>query len=438
MTQVPSAPQEAQHTAPALLLRNATVLDGLAPEPLPARDVLVEGDRIRALAPTGELPLPDVVPPERLRVLDCTGHTVLPGFFDCHVHMSTCPDADRFDTLMAPESLLTLRSVPALAATLDAGVTSARDLAGADSGFRTALEAGHVRGPALQIALRILSITGGHGDWRTVRGTPLDSGPGAGVVADSPAGFVRATREVVREGADWVKVAATGGMTSPRRTPEAGGLTEAELRAVVEEAERHGVVGVAAHAQGAAGIAAAVRAGVRSIEHGYLVDEPTLQEMGERGTYLVPTLSALTRPLPEDPEDGPSPQTRRRRRIRETALERLSAALTSGVRVALGTDAGIAPHGGNLRELALMVRLGLSPAEAIAAGTSVAARMCRLDDEVGAVRPGLRADLVVTDVDPLADIEALGRPGAVHTVIQAGRIVKNTVATAGTGGERAA
>lgn len=426
-------PQEAQHTAPALLLRNATVIDGLAPEPVPAQDVLVEGDRIRALAPTGTLPLPDAASPERLRILDCSGHTVLPGFFDCHVHVSTCPDVGRFDALMAPESLLTLRSVPALAATLDAGVTSARDLAGADSGFRTAIEAGHVRGPALQIALRILSITGGHGDWRTVGGTPLDSGPGAGVVADSPAGFVRATREVVREGADWIKVAATGGMTSPRRTPEAGGLTEAELRAVVEEAERHGVVGVAAHAQGTAGIAAAVRAGVRSIEHGYLIDDATLQEMGERGTYLVPTLSALTRPLPEE---GPPRETARRRRIRETALERLSAALTSGVRVALGTDAGIAPHGANLRELALMVRLGLSPAAAIAAGTSVAARMCRLDDEVGAVRPGLRADLVVTDVDPLADIAALGGPGAVHTVIQAGRIVKHTVATAGPGRTR--
>ncbi|MGW4728531.1 amidohydrolase family protein [Streptomyces shenzhenensis] len=423
-------PQEAQHTAPALLLRNITVLDGLADEPVPGQDVLVEGDRIHTLAPTGTLPLPAAVSPGRLRVLECAGRTVLPGFFDCHVHMSTCPDADRFDTLMAPESLLTLRSVPALAATLDAGITSARDLAGADSGFREAVTAGHVRGPSLQIALRILSITGGHGDWRTVRGTPLDSGPGAGVVADSPAGFVRAVREVVREGADWVKVAATGGMTSPRRTPEAGGLTEAELRAVVDEARRHGVVGVAAHAQGAAGIAAAVRAGVRSVEHGYLVDDETLQDMGERGTYLVPTLSALTRPVGAE---GPSRDAERRRRIRETALERLSAALTSGVQVALGTDAGIAPHGRNLRELALLVRLGLSPAAAIAAGTSVAARMCRLDDEVGSVRAGLRADLVITDVDPLADIAALGDPGAIRTVIQAGRIVKHTATAAGIG-----
>ncbi|MFG2941474.1 amidohydrolase family protein [Streptomyces sp. NPDC048282] len=428
-------PQDAQQTAPALLLRNATVIDGAVNQPVPALDVLVENGRIQALAPTGTLPLPATAGPERLRFLECTGLTVLPGFFDCHVHVSTRPDADRFDTLMAPESLLTLRSVPVLASTLDAGITTARDLAGADSGFRSAVEAGHVRGPALQIALRILSITGGHGDWRTVGGTPLDSGPGAGVVADSPAGFVRATREVVREGADWIKVAATGGMSSPRSAPEAGGLTEAELRAVVQEAERQGVVGVAAHAQGTAGIAAAVRAGVRSIEHGYLVDGPTLQEMGERGTYLVPTLSALTRPAPKG---GPPHEVERRHRLRETALERLSAALTSGVPVALGTDAGIAPHGRNLRELALMVRLGLSPAAAIAAGTSVAARMCRLDDEVGTVRAGMRADLVVTGVEPLTDIAALGDPGAIRTVVRAGRIVRHPDVPSDAGRERAA
>ncbi|MFD4562104.1 amidohydrolase family protein [Streptomyces sp. NPDC058469] len=427
--------QDEYATAPALLLRNVTVVDGSAATPAPGLDVLVEGDRIRAVAPTGTLDLPAVASPARLRILEAAGRTVLPGFFDCHVHVSTSPDAGRFDTLLAPESLLTLRSVPALSTTLDAGITSARDLAGADSGFRDALEAGHVRGPALQIALRILSITGGHGDWRTVRGTPLDSGPGAGAVADSAEEFVRATREVVRQGADWVKVAATGGMSSPRRAPESGGLTEAELRAVVTEAERHCVVGVAAHAQGAAGITAAVRAGVRSIEHGYLVDDATLEEMGERGTYLVPTLSALTRPVRQD---GPPRLVEQRRRLRETALERLSVALTSGVPVVLGTDAGIAPHGRNLRELALLVRLGLSPAAAIAAGTCVAARMCRLDDEVGAVRSGLRADLVLTDVDPLTDIAALGEPDAIRTVIQGGRVVKDMTSGLDAGQERAA
>ncbi|GAB2888330.1 metal-dependent hydrolase family protein [Streptomyces mayteni] len=416
-------PQAEHDPGPALLVRDATVIDGTGAPARLRTDVLVAGGRIEAIAPTGTLELPARPDPERLRTLDAAGMTVLPGFFDCHVHVSARPDGTPFDTVLAPESLLTLRSVPALSATLDAGVTTARDLAGADSGFREAVEAGYVRGPRLQVALRILSITGGHGDWRAIDGTPLDTGPGAGVVADSPAEFVRATREVVRQGADWIKVAATGGMGSPRSAPETGGLTEAELRAVVEEAARHGVVGVAAHAQGTAGIAAAVRAGVRSVEHGYLVDDATLDEMGERGTYLVPTLATLTRPVRHD---GAPWAVEKRRGLQETALERLRIALTSGVSVALGTDAGIAPHGRNLRELELLVRLGLDPLDAIAAGTGVAARMCRVDDEVGTVSEGLRADLLITRVDPLGDIAALGDPNAVETVLLGGRIVKDT------------
>jgi imidazolonepropionase-like amidohydrolase len=407
---------------PAVLLRDATVVDGTGVRARPHTDVLVEGGRIRAVAPTGTLDLPVDSSAERLRTIDAGGRTVLPGFFDCHVHVSTSPDSAPFDTVLAPESLITLRSVPHLSATLDAGVTFARDLAGADSGFRDAVAAGYVRGPRLQVALRILSITGGHGDWRAVDGTPLDTGPGAGVVADSPAEFVKVTREVIRQGADWVKVAATGGMTSPTGGPQTGGLTEAELRAVGEEADRHGVVGVAAHAQGTAGIAVAVRAGVRSIEHGNLVNDATLEEMGERGTYLVPTLAAFTRPLRGD---GAPWLLQKRRRLREIAFERLHAALTSGVPIALGTDAGVAPHGQNLGELELLVRMGMSPLAAIAAGTSVAARMCRVDDEVGAVREGLRADLLITRVDPLTDMAALGDPAAVETVLLGGRIVKD-------------
>ncbi|MGN8247169.1 amidohydrolase family protein [Cellulomonas soli] len=407
-----------------LLLRDVRLLDGTGADPRPHTDVLVQNGLVAAVGPTGTL-VADQPDPDRLTVLDCSGRTLLPGFLDVHVHVSTLPGADALDTVLAPESLLTLRSVPHLAATLDAGVTTARDLAGADSGFRDAVEQGLVRGPRLQIAIRILSITGGHGDWRTVDGTSLDTGPGAGAIADSPAEFVRAVREVLRQGADWVKVAATGGMGSPRSHPESGGLSEPELRAVVEEADRHGGVGVAAHAQGAAGIAAAVRAGVRSIEHGYLVDDATIDLMGEHGTYLVPTLSTLTRPV----ADGLAPWVAAKRRaLKDRAQERLHTALTAGVPVALGTDAGIAPHGTNLTELALLVQHGLSPAAAIVAGTSGAARLLGLEDQLGTVAPGLRADLVLTDVDPLTSIDALADPRHVRLVVQDGRVVKDTTA----------
>lgn len=399
-----------------LLLRDTHLIDGTGSAPREHVDVLIADGLIATVAPTGQLPTG-----ERLRVIEGRGRTLLPGFLDCHVHVSTLPGKDAMAEVMAPESLLVLRSVPHLSATLDAGVTTVRDLAGADSGYRSAVDQHLVRGPRLLIAIRILSITGGHGDWRTVEGLALDTGPGAGAIADSPAEFVRAVREVLRQGADWVKVAATGGMGSPGSHPESGGLSEPELRAVVAEAERHGGVGVAAHAQGAAGIAAAVRSGVRSIEHGYQIDDPTIDLMGERGTWLVPTLSTLTRPL----SDGLAPWVAvKRRTMKEQASERLHAALSAGVPVALGTDAGIAPHGTNLTELGLLVDHGLSPMAALVAGTSGAARMLGLDDQVGSIVPGMRADLVLTDVDPVTEITALADPDRITLVVQDGRVVK--------------
>ncbi len=408
--------------ADALLFRDARLIDGRGGAPQEHVDILVEHGTIARVAPSGATDLGSGEPGPRLRTLDAQGLTVLPGFFDCHTHMGTRPQDSTLDSLLAPESLVTLRAVPQLAATLDAGIATVRDLAGADSGFRDAVEEGAVRGPRLLVAIRILSITGGHGDWRTIGGTPLDSGPGAGVTADSPAEFVRAVREVVRQGADWIKVAATGGMGSPRSDPDSGGLSEAELRAVVLEAARHGGTGVAAHAQGAAGIAAAVRAGVRSIEHGYRVDDATIQEMGSRGTYLVPTLSTLTRPIAPDAAPWVAAK---RRRLQEVARERLHAALTSGLPVALGTDAGIVAHGTNLGELALLVEHGLSPMAALLAGTSAAARLCGVADVVGTVEPGMRADLVAVDVDPLTEIARLAEPERVRVVVQDGLVRKD-------------
>jgi imidazolonepropionase-like amidohydrolase len=438
----------------ALFVRNVTVIDGLGGAPLPAQDVLIENGVFTSITPTGSVALPHTINSAALTTLtgtftgsgsgsgpftgpgsgsgsrsdsgSGTSLTVMPGFFDCHVHVSTSPHTSTLDSITEPESAKTLRAVPALRATLDAGVTSARDLAGADSGFRDALATGVIPGPALQLAIRILSITGGHGDWRTVGGTPLDTGPGAGAIGDSPSEFLRLTREVIREGADWIKVAATGGMGSPRSNPEGGGLSEVELRAVVEEASRHGIAGVAAHAIGTAGIAAAIRAGVRSVEHGYLISDESIQEMGERGTYLVPTLSTLTRAA--SPDAAPWTLAKRARTL-ENASERVSAALAAGVNVALGTDAGIVGHGTNLRELALLVEFGLTPMQAILAGTSAAATMCGVADVVGTIEPGKRADLVATAIDPLTQIGALANAGAIQLVVQAGQVHLSTTGT---------
>ena len=401
---------------PPVLLTGLRLIDGFGDAPRPDWELLVEDGRISRSAPAGTLPGTD---PTRLRVIDLAGADVLPGFIDCHVHMTTVPGGDALDLVRSTHTLRTLRAAKFLRETLHAGVTTVRDLSGADAGMRTAVEEGAVPGPRLLVALRILSITGGHGDWRALNGVDLTGGSGGGVVADGPEDFVRATREVIREGGDWIKVAASGGMSSPRGMPEHGGLTRAEMAAVVTEAERHGGIGVAAHAQGTRAVADAVDAGVRSIEHGYGIDDATIEAMGERGTFLVPTLATLTR---KSTRPLVTEHQRRLQRFRETAVERLHVAVASGIPIALGTDAGIAPHGANLREVALLVEFGLTPMQAIMAGTSSAARLLGIEDETGTLREGMAADLIAVRGDPLSEPEVLADPDAIRLVMRQGAI----------------
>jgi imidazolonepropionase-like amidohydrolase len=366
-------------------------------------DVVVDDGRIVAVGPglDGD------------EVVDCAGHTILPGLFDCHVHvMVNDISATRFQ--QTPFSLRFYEAMDNLQATLAAGITTVRDAAGADLGVKTAVERGLVRGPRMQISISMLSQTGGHGDSWQVCGADVPSffvpHPGAPApVVDGPDEMRRRVRELVRAGADVIKVATSGGVLSPRDDPRHGHFRDPELAVLMEEARAAGKW-VMAHAQATDGIKAAIRHGIRSIEHGIYLDDEAIDMMLRRGTFLVPTLVAPRGVLEARDRGVPVPQVMidKTLMVMDAHTASVKAAIAAGVKVAMGTDSGVVPHGQNTRELGLMVDCGMSPLDALVATTKTAAELMGLDEELGTLEPGKRADLVVVEGDPLADVGALG------------------------------
>jgi imidazolonepropionase-like amidohydrolase len=397
----------------------ARLIDGTGGPPVDAATVVVADGRI-AYAGTGSA-APVVDGDE---VIDLAGQTLLPGFFDCHVHFLMDRNADFTGRLLTNRPTVTVfERARRMRDTLHAGVTTARDLGGIDAGYRDAVTLGLIDGPRLQVALRMMSHTGGHADFRLPSGFDASAllGPFS-ELADDPAEVRLATRRLLRDGADVIKVCATGGVNSPSDQPEDEGLTVEEVAAVVDEVSRHRGRPVAAHAQGTQGIKNALRGGVTSIEHGYLIDDEGIDLMLAAGAYLVPTLATFHVPR----ADYTPAAYEKKQRLAEVAMARLSEAIRQGVRVALGTDSGVGPHAQNLRELEYLVELGMSPLEAIRAGTLTAAQLLGLGDTLGTVTRGKTADLVVCQGDPVADIRLLGDPANVRLVMQGGRIVKRT------------
>ncbi|WP_309132868.1 amidohydrolase family protein [Brevibacterium sp.] len=378
------------------VLTHAKVFDGTRFLP-GLRDVVIDGTLISAITEDGQGShnASDTF-------VDCSGRTVVPGFIDCHVHL-TSTGAGNASAFHDPFSLQFYNSVNHMEKTLRGGVTTVRDAGGTDLGAKVAVETGVVRGPRLTIAVNIMSQTGGHGDFHLVSGSQapmLAEHPGRpSGVADGLEGVQRKVRELLRAGADHIKICSTGGVLSPRDDPRHSQFTEAEIAVIVAEAAAQGAH-VMSHAQGAAGIKNAVRAGVRSIEHGIYLDEECLDLMLEHGTFLVPTLQAPQAVI-KAAEAGfplPLPVVAKAHAVVEHHLVSISRAHEAGVRIAMGTDAGVGPHGENLEEISLLADTGMSTAEALAAGTSVAAELLGLED-VGRVAEGALADLVVIDGD---------------------------------------
>lgn len=333
-------------------------------------------------------------------VIDCSGKTVLPGLIDLHVHATTS-NPGSIQAFTQPFSLQFYESVRNLEATLRAGITTARDAGGADLGAKVAVDDGLIKGPRLRLAISIMSQTGGHGDFWEPSGA---SSPGLGAHPGRPAAVAdgieevrKTTRQLLRAGADQIKICSTGGVLSPSDDPSHSQFTEAEIAVIVEEAETQGKY-VMAHAQGTAGIMNALRAGVRSIEHGIYLTDEAIQLFLDKNAYLVPTLAA-PRAVIRKAEAGGSglpPQViAKAHRVADIHRKSIARAVEAGVKIGMGTDSGVGVHGENLEELALMADAGMNLEQVLAATTSVAGELITPENSVGRLAENYTADVVV-------------------------------------------
>jgi imidazolonepropionase-like amidohydrolase len=398
------------------------LLDGRSPDAIEGAALLVGADgRIAAAGPAASVS----VPADAQRI-DGGGATLVPGLIDCHVHLVAAHEptdlgVQRSVTDMVVRALLTGREY------LSIGVTTVRDAGGATAGVRRAFASGEMPGPRAQVSVGFLSQTGGHGDGWTPSGVDLNGA----FPPDLPRGICdgvdecrRAARLQVRAGADWIKVMATGGVYSVVDTPDAAQFSPGELRAIVEEAEAAGIRGVLAHAEGTRGIKNAIRAGVRSVEHGDLIDEEGIDLLLERDVALVPTHLSVEEMLrPDRVADGTTPPwaVEKVRKLQERRCGTFAEAVRRGVRVAMGTDGFRGSH--LPTELSLMTELGMDPHASLRAATLDAARLLGIDVEVGTLAPGMLADVILVSGDPLAEPSLWRDPARVVLVAQDGRVV---------------
>jgi imidazolonepropionase-like amidohydrolase len=400
------------------------LIDGTGRQPVEAAVLVVADGRIAAVGPRSSVRIP-----EGAQVVDGDDLTLLPGFIDSHVHLAGQSGVDFNRLLMTRRSMLLLMSVPNTAATLQAGVTSVRDAGLSPASVRDAIDAGYFPGPRCLMAVSILSQSGGHGDSTMPCGCALHMDCGMDVpdaVVDGPDMMRRRVREVLFAGADWIKLCTSGGVLSPNDHPDAAQFTVDEIAVAVEEAASQGKR-VMSHAMSAAGIKNALRAGVTSIEHGCLLDEEAIALMKERDAWLVPTLVA-PRDVVAAASQGrsiPEAMVEKARDISVRHMESFRAAVAAGVNIAMGTDSGVGPHGGNLRELALMVEGGMSALDAITASTRAPARLLRREHEIGTLEVGKLADAVALRGDPLSDIALLADADRIRLVLKGGERVKD-------------
>ena len=388
-----------------LVLVGAAVIDGTGAEPVRGRAVVVEGGRIASVVDEARAP--------RGRRIALEGCTLLPGLINCHVHLCFGAEADPVRAVKdEPVALTALKALLRAKQTVDAGVTTVRDLGGreyVELAVRRAVDEGLFPGPRILAAGRAICMTGGHGSWLARE-------------ADGPDDTRKAVREQLKAGADVIKLIATGGVMTPGVEPGSPQLTLEEMRAAIEESRKAGRL-TAAHAQGSSGIADAIEAGITTIEHGIFLTDEIIASMKRKGVFLVPTLVAPAAISAGGLAAGiPDFMVRKSEAVSPHHIASFQRAVKAGVRIAAGADSGtpLNFHGSLLPELELMVKYGMTPLEAIRSATSEAADALGLAGETGRIAPGYAADLLAVAGQPA---ERIGALSDVRLVLARGAVV---------------
>jgi imidazolonepropionase-like amidohydrolase len=416
-----AAPQSAPSPTPVkrVVLVVGRLLDVKTGRVATDQAIAIEGDTIAAITPKAQAKT------DGATVVELPGALAMPGLIDAHVHLTDDPKVKGYPALgisVAREALIGAKNAKT---TLYAGFTTVRNVGAggwSDVALKDAIDAGDLEGPRMDVSGPALSITGGHCDNNLLPFDFTSSVPDG--VADGVEHAQHKVRETIKFGATVIKVCATGGVLSKGDDPQASQFSLEELKAIVADAHRLGRR-VAAHAHGAQGIRFSVEAGIDSIEHGTYIDDAAIDAMKKKGTYLVPTLTTVdwvgthTKELPAYAQEKAT-------QVAAAAFKNIAHAFARGVKVALGTDAGVYPHGMNARELALQVKLGRTPLQAIQSGTVDAADLLGWSQRVGALEPGKYADVIAVDGDPTSDVTTLEH---VKFVMKGGVVYRNEYAT---------
>src|SRR5579863_1856924 len=412
------AQQAGAFPAAAVAVKAGRVLDVSSGQYRENQIILIVDGRNQEIGPAADLA---ARVPAGAATIDLSHSTVLPGLIDAHTHLTFDPGSTGYRglSISAPrEALIGARNARV---TLEAGFTTVRNVGAggySDIALRDAIDAGDVPGPRIDASGPALGITGGHCDNNLL--APEFHASSDGVANGVPAVMAK-VRENIKYGAGVIKFCATGGVLSKGDSPELEQYSPEEMRAIIQEAHRLGRK-VAAHAHGAQGIKDAVEAGVDSIEHGSFINEEDIQLMKQHGTYLVPTLYLSDWFMENYKSLGlTDDMVAKAKYVMPAARQNIGRAFREGVKVAFGTDSAVYPHGLNAHEFAVMVKLGLTPLQAIQAATINAADLLGWSDRVGSLEPGHFADLIAVDGDPLQDVTALEQ---VKFVMKGGEVVK--------------